>query len=746
MGFPTGDIKISNNFELNSGIAIDARYIVATFSDLANISFKYGGLISWVTADSKHYKLANDLTTWSVFGGSGGTGNDYTTAGLVYKVNNINPINRNVTLTTSNINEGSNFYFTNTRVNTNVNVVKGLQGFLWGNHSTAGYVKKVNNINPVGGNVTITTSNIAEGSNLYYTDARVNANNNVVKGVQGFLWGNHSTSGYVKKVNNINPVSGNVTLGASNINIGALTLTNLPIVTGESLQVVSGKLQSQLNNRWNLLGNNLLTSGILGGTSGSFPVYVYTNTKPVVIFNTSTTSNPTNNYIAFNNAITNSSPTIETVGFDASIPLKFKFKSSTTLGTTTLTLSSDNVSTAVDSITLRAQTTLTDSAMNYVVRGTGTGVGGHKFFIADGATQIANFGNTGNITLTSLGNNFIINGSVLTFPNFRTRIGASAPTGVDYITHSNSDIITTSTGTHNYRSMFINNFINTTGGSANIYGIYYTPTITTQVGATIKAFASDLLVSGSSNYNLYLSGTALNYLNGQTGIMTLPISSTALLLPASTTTVSSLRITNGTAPTTPIEGDMWGDSTQKAMAMYIGGTKVFSSNVLYANTASVTITNTTTETSLFVSGSSTLRTLGANLLVAGKILRIRGGGVFSTPVTASNFIIKVKLGATIIAQVTTSNLTSSATNLGFMIDTTITCYTTGVSGSTQANGNINYTGSSSVARGFDDLTNSGNSVTTDTTTTQIVDVTAQWDSATTSRILKITNLVIEILN
>jgi hypothetical protein len=37
--------------------------------------------------------------------------------------------------------------------------------------------------------------------------------------------------------------------------------------------------------------------------------------------------------------------------------------------------------------------------------------------------------------------------------------------------------------------------------------------------------------------------------------------STALIVPASTTAVSSLRIPSGTAPTSPISGDLWYDGT-----------------------------------------------------------------------------------------------------------------------------------------------------------------------------------------
>src|SRR6478735_6937340 len=229
---------------------------------------------------------------------------DYSTAGLVYKVNNINPISGNVTITTSNISEGSNLYYTDVRVNNNTNVIKGVTAFNYGNHSTAGYVKKVNNINPVNGNVTLTTSNITEGSNFYFTTARVNSNINVGKGLQAFNWGNHSTSGYVKKVNNINPVSGNVTLTTTNI------------IEGSNLYFTTARTA----NKWTKGGNTLNREEIFGGTSGNFGIDVRTNGLTSVKFLASSSGSV--NYMTFKSNITGTSPTIGVAG-DANLSINY---------------------------------------------------------------------------------------------------------------------------------------------------------------------------------------------------------------------------------------------------------------------------------------------------------------------------------------------------------------------------------------------------------------------------------------
>ena len=70
MGSPNGDIKLSSNFELNASKPLDARDVVLNLSDLANISFKYAGMIVFVSNLNTHYSLSDDMT-WTVLSGGG---------------------------------------------------------------------------------------------------------------------------------------------------------------------------------------------------------------------------------------------------------------------------------------------------------------------------------------------------------------------------------------------------------------------------------------------------------------------------------------------------------------------------------------------------------------------------------------------------------------------------------------------------------------------------------------------------
>lgn len=70
MGFPNGDIKLSNNFELNAALPLDARTTVATLVNRDAIDFKYVGLTVFVTATSLLYACTNSAGagTWITVG------------------------------------------------------------------------------------------------------------------------------------------------------------------------------------------------------------------------------------------------------------------------------------------------------------------------------------------------------------------------------------------------------------------------------------------------------------------------------------------------------------------------------------------------------------------------------------------------------------------------------------------------------------------------------------------------------
>jgi hypothetical protein len=76
--------------------------------------------------------------------------------------------------------------------------------------------------------------------------------------------------------------------------------------------------------------------------------------------------------------------------------------------------------------------------------------------------------------------------------------------------------------------------INLTDGAIDLHGFSFSPTIVSEVGATIKAFSSGLNAA-SNHYNLFLPGTAQNHIAGQVAIGVITANASAQVQVDSTT-------------------------------------------------------------------------------------------------------------------------------------------------------------------------------------------------------------------
>jgi hypothetical protein len=209
--------------------------------------------------------------------------------------------------------------------------------------------------------------------------------------------------------------------------------------------------------------------------------------------------------------------------------------------------------------------------------------------------------------------------------------------------------------------------------------------------------------------------------------------------PASTTSIASFRLRSGTSPSSPNDGDIWNDSTQKEISVRVNGVTQVMDTTLFTQTATVTVTNTTTETTVTSTGVGTL-TLPANFFVAGKTIQIAGFGIVSSA-SNPNMRIRVKLGSTTILD--TGNVPSgNVTNASFIVDGIITCRTTGSSGTLMAQGYYEEVHGSGAKGSMANTT----TTTINTTTSQALTITAQWDSASTSNSFALTNLLLKVLN
>ena len=141
--------------------------------------------------------------------------------------------------------------------------------------------------------------------------------------------------------------------------------------------------------------------------------------------------------------------------------------------------------------------------------------------------------------------------------------------------------------------------INLTDGAIDLNGFNFSPTIVSETGATIKAFSSSLSVA-SNHWNLYMSGTAANYLAGQVGIGTTSINASAKVQIDSTIQgflPPRMTTTQKNAISSPATGLVVYDSTLNNIVYYNGTAWTTQQDVITLTTTgssgSATFTNNT---------------------------------------------------------------------------------------------------------------------------------------------------------
>ena len=298
---------------------------------------------------------------------------------------------------------------------------------------------------------------------------------------------------------------------------------------------------------WIQGGNTLSAETIFGGTSGAFGLDIRTNNLTALKILSSPAS--ATNYLTIQSATTANHAILGADG-STSVGLIIQAKGSESIylkntgagGTLKLKWYDSSGSTYRDVIT---------------EIGTSNGVG-----IATGFTTVntaSNF-NLGNNAILRAANNVIkIVGSSSTtssvgvvFGTNSANFGAFAPTsGTHYLinmwSEANNSFSPTS-GNANMRMIDLSAFtINQTGtATGNVSLINLNPTVTSVTGSLYSIKSS--LLSGTNIYNLYIDGTAINYLNGNTSIKT--TTSTAFLtIGGGTVANSALRLIAGSMPT-----------------------------------------------------------------------------------------------------------------------------------------------------------------------------------------------------
>lgn len=161
----------------------------------------------------------------------------------------------------------------------------------------------------------------------------------------------------------------------------------------------------------------------------------------------------------------------------------------------------------------------------------------------------------------------------------------------------------------------------------------------------------------------------------------------------------------------------------------------------FSQTASVTVSNTVTETTLVGSGVGS-KTIKANVPQIGQVYEGLMKGTHSAA-SAPNITINVKLGATTIC--TTGAVASgNSTNAYFEIRFFFTYRTLGGSGTLFCQGYY-YEAGGGASLNECPMVNT-TTATIDTTADQTIDVTVTWGTASASNTITATNFIMKSLN
>lgn len=351
---------------------------------------------------------------------------------------------------------------------------------------------------------------------------------------------------------------------------------------------------------------------------------------------------------------------------------------------------------------------------------------------------------------------FVQNGSGGGTANFFTFIGSTAFAGIGTASPTNAfQILATaeqlrlSYDASNYEQNVVSStgvVTRTANGTASAFNFNVTGSATQNVASFLQSSLSTgnlnaIQVGQSSTTNNAVglvfkyvgAGSASNLgyfsVNGSTGLgvysnggSTIGSSYTAIITPPANGLAVQGNILNGTLVGTG-NRNVYANSTG-----VLTPTAGFAESTLFVATASTTVANTTTQTSIIPTGVGSM-TIAANQFTVGKSMILKGRGIYSDTITAPNLVVTVKLGSTVLATGTVTALLGSATNNGFSFEMLFTCRTVGTSGTLQVDGSFPFQSSTAMGIAALYLNNAGSPVTINTTTAQLLDVQITWSAA-----------------
>jgi hypothetical protein len=166
---------------------------------------------------------------------------------------------------------------------------------------------------------------------------------------------------------------------------------------------------------------------------------------------------------------------------------------------------------------------------------------------------------------------------------------------------------------------------------------------------------------------------------------------------------------------------------------------------LFAQDDSQTVASTATESTLLTTGLGSA-TLPEDYLVAGRSIRIKASGHLSA-VSSADIRWRVRIGGlsgTIVGDTGDVDIGTAPNQLGWTLECTVTCRSTGMSGTAFGQGHV-VTGVDGASPKWVFMTNTAAASGINTASGQAVVVSADWTTGSASNTITCTNLVIEQL-
>jgi hypothetical protein len=166
----------------------------------------------------------------------------------------------------------------------------------------------------------------------------------------------------------------------------------------------------------------------------------------------------------------------------------------------------------------------------------------------------------------------------------------------------------------------------------------------------------------------------------------------------------------------------------------------WASSAIFTQTDTATVSNSTSEDSIFSTGRGSL-SLPANFLTVGKTLKIKLMGWINAT-SNPNLTLRLKYGTTDISS-DTHAMTSTDSNSVFTLEYIVTCRTVGASGTVFVQGTVTYERTDDLHQILNAKTAT---VTIDTTAAEAIDMTAEFSAASGNNNINITNAIVEVIN